>query len=199
MVRRRRMKVVEKKGEGEEEWRMWVFIDAARLYPWWPVSIVPADSDISEIFVKKNECKLAQSLVYRNANGRIICDSFVSKEVNSKGEKRRASDKQSIKKIKVHENGHQSSAENSSEAVNVCTKYTGIYKWKGAQSHHKNITPHNCGYQKGMCPGFSPCPWPVFEWYTQLLPCIPWRHIRAEVIIWWGNLLSGRYYECCVI
>ena len=47
------MKVVEKKGEGEEEWRMWVFIDAARLYPWWPVSIMPADSDISEILVKK--------------------------------------------------------------------------------------------------------------------------------------------------
>ena len=101
--------------------------------------------------------------------------------------------------MKVHENGHQSAAENSSEAVNVCTKYTGIYKWKGAQSHHKNITPHNCSYQKGMCPGFGPCPWPVFERYTQLLPCILWRHIRAEVIIWWGNLLSVRCYECVVI
>ena len=60
------MKVVEKKGEGEEEWRMWVVTDVARLYPWWPVSIVPADSDISEILVKKNECKLAKNLVYRN-------------------------------------------------------------------------------------------------------------------------------------
>ena len=92
------------------------------------VSIHRCCSSILEIFVKKNECKLAQNLVYRNENGHIICDSFVSKEVNSKGERRRASNKQSIKKIKVHENGHQSSAENSSEAVNVCTKYTGIYK-----------------------------------------------------------------------
>ena len=63
-------------------------------------------ADISEILVKKNECKLAQNLVYRNENGHIICDSFVSKEVNSKGKKRRVSNKQSIKKIKVHENGH---------------------------------------------------------------------------------------------
>ena len=68
---------------------------------------MPADSDISEIFVKKNECKLAQNLVYGNEIGHIICDSFVSKEVNSKGERRRASNKQSIKKIKDHENGHQ--------------------------------------------------------------------------------------------
>ena len=46
---------------------------------------------------------------------------------------------------------------NSSEAVNMCTKYRRIYKWKGARSHHKNITSHKCGYQKG-CPGFDPYP-----------------------------------------
>ena len=188
---RRREKV--KKNEGCEYSSMLLVCIPGGLYPLCLLTVISLKS------LWKNKCKLAQNLVYKNENGHIICDSFVSKEVNSKGERRRASNKQSKKKIKVHENGHQSSAENSSEAVNVCTKYTGIYKWKGAQSHHKNITSHNCGYQKGMCPDVGPCPWPVFERNTQLLPYIPWRHTQAEVIIWWGNFLSGRYYEFGVI
>ena len=38
---------------GEEGRRRRRMKDVSSLYPWWPVPIVPADSDISEIFVKK--------------------------------------------------------------------------------------------------------------------------------------------------